>query len=362
MPPPLLRLSALILTFYGIYGAPVIISNVLPRRDVVGALMDLHDGTVLQINGTFFYWGMSYGLCNVTKSGCDGLWFPPHCGYRTDHNLSLYTSPDLVHWTYALDALPVPARPAAVYYRPQVVFNAATGLYVLWINSVPFWNSTADPNYFQATYIVATSPSPLAAFTVLGPAATSRGALGVGDLSLFVDPLDGAGYVAYAAWAAGVHAVSVERLAPDFLTSALDGSSGVITPPFYEAPLLLARGGTYYLLTGPTCCFCAEGAATAVYAAPHPLGPWGATGAFVDPPGAANASLLGAQNSLLVQVTLASGERGVVWAGDRWGSAPDGLFGHNLQYWGLLQWNDSAAPPRVAALQWQDALTLDLAG
>ena len=323
--------------------------------------MDVHDGSIHLINGTYFYWGLGYGECNVTKSGCDGLWYPPHCGYRTTHTLSLYTSPDLVTWSYALDALPLAARPTAVYYRPSVVRNPATGLWVLWINMVHFWPGTQDPNYNNATFLVATSPSPHAPFTVHGTAATSRGALGVGDQSLFVDQ-DGTGYVAYAAWAAPVHAVTVERLAPDFLSSAL-AASAVITPPFYEAPLLFARRGVYYLLSGPTCCFCAEGAASRVYTAPAPLGPWVDTGGFVDAPGAhpANASVLGAQNSLLVGVALADGTQGLVWAGDRWASALDGLFGHNLQYWGLLQWDDAATPPRVAALQWQDALTLDLA-
>jgi hypothetical protein len=342
--------------------AAVTISNVLPRRDVNGSLMDLHDGTILQVNGTYFYWGMSYGLCNITKSGCDGLWYPPHCGYRTDHNLSLYSSPDLVSWTFVLDALPMPSRPSAVYYRPQVVHNAATGLFVLWINTVSFWPNTQDPNYFTAYYLVATTPSPLAPFTVVGPATTSQGALGVGDLSLFVDPADGAGYIAYAAWASGVHAVSIERLTPSYLNSTL-ASSGVVTPPFYEAPLLFARSGAYLLLAGPTCCFCAEGAASRLYVAASPLGPWADSGSWLDPPGThpANASLLGAQNSLLLAVQMADGTQGLLWAGDRWASAPDGLFGHNLQFWGLVQWEGNASAPRVAALQWQSQLTLDLA-
>ena len=256
----------LLLALYLGDAAVVTISNVLPRRDAAGALMDLHDGTILRINGTYYYWGMGYGLCNVTKSGCDGLWYPPHCGYRTTHALSLYTSPDLATWTYALDALPLAARPALVYYRPQVVYNAATGLYVLWINAVPFWggnSSSQDPNYFGATYLVATSPSPLQPFSVVGTAATSLGALGVGDLSLLVDPRDGAGYIAYAAWlAGGGHAVAVERLTPDFLNSSTraPATGVVVTPPFYEAPLLFERGGAYYLLAGPTCCFCAASA------------------------------------------------------------------------------------------------------
>jgi len=257
------------------------------------------------------------------------------------------------------------ARPTAVYYRPQIVYNAATGMYVLWVNAVQFWPGTQDPNYFNATYVVATTPDPLTPFTVVGHAVTSLGSLGVGDVSLFADPKDGVGYAAYSAWAAGGHAVSVDRLTPDYLNSTRV-SSGVITPPFYEAPLLFTRGGASFLLTGPTCCFCAEGAASKLFvsASGNPLGPWADTGAFVDPPGASNASMLGAQNSLLVEVALAnsSSSRGLVWAGDRWGSALDGLFGHNLQYWGLLQWDDAVFPPRLLApLQWQDTLTLDLA-
>ena len=337
-----------------------VISNTLPRRDASGALMDLHDGAIHHINGTYYYWGMQYGLCNITKSGCDGLWYPPHCGYRTNHNVSLYSSPDLVTWNFVLDALPMESRPLRVYYRPQVVFNPRTNLYVLWINMVNFWPGTQDPNYGDATYLVATTPSPHLPFSVVGSAAVKFGALGVGDLSLFVDPLDGEGYIAYGAWAASVHAVSVEKLSFDYLSST-NASSGVITPPFYEAPLLFHRSSSYYLTTGPTCCFCAEGAPSLVYTAPSPLGPWTNTQTYIDTPLAANnGSLLHAQNSMLVDVTLANGTRAILWAGDRWASAIDGIFGHNLQYWGQLAWDDSAVPPRVAPLQWQDSLELDL--
>ena len=356
-----LLLSWLLVHF--VRSQPVTISNVQPRRDASGGLMDLHDGVILSVNGTFFYWGMAYGLCNVTKSGCDGLWYPPHCGYRTNHNLSLYSSPDLMTWTYILDALPMPLRPTAVYYRPQVVFNPRTRLFVLWINLVNLWPGTEDPNYGNSTYLVGTTASPYLPFAVVGPAATLRGSLGVGDLALFVDPADGQGYVAYAAWATPIHAVSVERLAPDFLSSALD-NSGAVTPSMYEAPLLFARASrgawTYYLLSGPTCCFCAEGAPSRVFTAASPLGPYTDTGAFVDPPGAANASLLGAQNSMLVGVPLAGGGSGVVWAGDRWASAVDGLFGHNLQYWGLLAWDEHTTPPLPKPLAWLDQLNFNM--
>ena len=328
---------------------------------------------ILQFNSTYYYWGMGYGECAITPDGCTGLFFPPHCGYRDNHTLSLYSSPDLRTWTYELDALPLAARPLSVYFRPQVVYNPATQTLVLWINRVSFFPGTQVVDYLNATYLVATSPSPLTPFTVAhASVATRYSAAGVGDVALFVDPRDGAGYVAYAAWAAPVHAVSIERLSPDFLTSAAaaepangtgptPASAGVVTPPFYEAPLLLFREGAYYLISGPVCCFCAAGVPSRVWASTAgPLGPWVDTGRYLDPPGAANASLLGAQNSLLVHATLANGSQAIVWAGDRWGSAPDGLFGHNLQYWGLTAWDDSASPPLPLQLQWLDTLVLDL--
>jgi len=39
------------------------ISNVSPRLDTDGQIMDIHDGNTLLINGTYFYYGASYGDC-----------------------------------------------------------------------------------------------------------------------------------------------------------------------------------------------------------------------------------------------------------------------------------------------------------
>ena len=267
------------------------------------------------------------------------------------------------------DVFPVSARPRAIYFRPQVVYNAATSLYVLWVNSVPTFGPGGVPDYFAATYTVATSATPEGPFVLAAASVKLRfSELGVGDLSLFVDPADStAAYVAYAGWSAGVHAVSVERLAPDFLSSlgATDPaqSSGVVTPDMYEAPLLFARHGSYYLSSGPVCCFCAAGAASHVWVAPSPLGPWVDTHTFIDPPGAANASLLGAQNSFIVDLPLAGGGSATMWAGDRWGASPSpsGAFSETPQYWGELLFNDSGVPPAVMPLSFVPSWSVDLA-
>ena len=58
----------------------------------------------------------------------------PHTTAGNDHAVNVYTSPDLARWTPAGDALPVGARPTGIYFRPKVVYNAASKSYVMWIN------------------------------------------------------------------------------------------------------------------------------------------------------------------------------------------------------------------------------------
>lgn len=221
------------------------------------------------------------GPCKETRGwGCEGMWFEPHCGFLLNHSISLFTSPDLSpngSWTFVRDILPAGGgRPDAVYFRPQVVFNPRTSMWVLWVNAVPLKDGIAD--YSLSTYVVATAIRPDAQFTVVRNSSTLRYGGGLGDLCLFVDPTDQHGYIAYAAWDTSLHSVSIERLTDDFLDSEAVGnaslSSGPIGPSMQEAPLLFESRGTYFLSAGHTCCFCPEGAASHVWSAPTPLGPW----------------------------------------------------------------------------------------
>jgi hypothetical protein len=89
-----------------------------------------------------------------------------------DHALRVYTSPDLNSWTLiSQDAFPTSVRPYGIYFRPKVVFNAATGLYVLWINHLP---DAATPlsAYGDAAYVVATSESASGPFTIVNERAS----------------------------------------------------------------------------------------------------------------------------------------------------------------------------------------------
>ena len=90
---------------------------------------------------------------------CPGIYrkFGKGCGFRTDHELNVYMSKDLSSWTYVGDALPVNGtRPEGIYFRPKVVYNPKTSLYVLWINYLPPANTPLGA-YPNATYLVGTS-------------------------------------------------------------------------------------------------------------------------------------------------------------------------------------------------------------
>jgi hypothetical protein len=54
------------------------------------------------------------------------------------------------------------------------------------------------------------------------------------------------------------HNISVEQLAPDFLSSAKH-NSGFFGATFVEAPVMFKRQGVYYAMFGHCCCFCAAG-------------------------------------------------------------------------------------------------------
>jgi len=74
------------------------ISNVEPTYDINGQIMDIHDGNLFENNGTYYWYGAGYQNCSLEKG-----WIPPkncpgiyhsfgRCGFRTDHQVNLYTS------------------------------------------------------------------------------------------------------------------------------------------------------------------------------------------------------------------------------------------------------------------------------
>ena len=92
-------LSSFVLSLWSVseaLGRVVNISNTLPRYDIAGNYVDAHDGLVLEHNGTYFLYGEAYG--NQTLS-------TPYPWPNTPQ-LGVYTSSDLLNWTYRGNPLP----------------------------------------------------------------------------------------------------------------------------------------------------------------------------------------------------------------------------------------------------------------
>src|SRR5579859_7612930 len=117
-------------------GQLVLIANGV-RNTVAGARIDAHSGTILRASDGRFYW---YG----ERYGCGFYWndpASPYCGVQ------VYSSRDLVNWDGPWPAfnagtgywqdlcMHVASAPGNGCFRPKVVFNPRTQLYVLWLNT-----------------------------------------------------------------------------------------------------------------------------------------------------------------------------------------------------------------------------------
>lgn len=303
------------------------VSNIQPRFDTRGQILDAHDGCLEYFTGTgrFYLYGTRYGNTS---------------GFGNSNRYVCYCSPDLNEWTFHGEMLS--NAPARTYYRPYVKFNRSTGKYVMWYN--------ADNQYG-----VAVADNPGGPFTIINPNVPVKNSSGgVGDMGLFVDD-DGTAYLAYTSGLSGDfsvtvepiphHQICVEKLTPDYLGSTLQTSAFVAGN--CEGPSMFKRGGVYYLLFDNTCAFCGGGSGARVYTAAAPLGPFtyrgniniqaasavGLPSPWTSPgTGRTNCIIAAQQTHVATLPTPASGMV-YLWMGDRWGSTPDGIKGHDFQFW-----------------------------
>jgi hypothetical protein len=315
------------LAWTSVYAATVTVSNTEPRRDrLSGSIVDVHDGCLEFFEGRFFLYGTAYadtdGFVNTNRYVC-------------------YSSSDLSSWTYEGELLSNP--PAGVYYRPYVKFNPRTRKYVLWYN----WY----PTLWDGQYGVATSDHPEGPFSVQNGNVKVRNAK-PGDHGLFVDE-DGTGYVIYTSIALN-HGISIEKLTEDFLSSTLEGTG--ILAEGCEACAMFKRDGKYYVLFDDCCCFCPQGTGARVYSASAPLGPYTLLG-NINRKKKDGTPTIPAQQTHVAQIPSKNGMQ-YLWMGDRWGSRPDGIKGHDFQYWSSpLKFLPDGT---IETLRFENEVTIDL--
>jgi hypothetical protein len=303
----------------------VTISNVEPRVDDKGNIIDAHDGSIQSFDDdpTLYYvHAVQYGLCK--SDGCD-FNKVDNCGRRRNHNITIWTTRDFINWQYHGIAVSGKEIGNLVIYRPHLIYNEMTKTYVLW------WNEIAGA---YLGYRVATSSSPLGPFVLKN---IVNNTASCGDFDFIVDKITKKAYIAHGC----EYYMLMNPLTDDYMD--IDWAGKNVTIPdgiqqprgpafkdyFVEAPAFWERKGTYYLSFGECCCFCDYGSGIRVYMAPHAIGPW------VEQPGLENPgrnnglntgnSTTHAQQNFVTRVKLKNGDYGYMWNGDRWGQAPDGL-------------------------------------
>jgi hypothetical protein len=151
--------------------------------DVEGRPIMAHEGDIARFNGVFYWYGSSYannpkGKFRVT----DGpVW----------NGVQVYSSTDLVNWTYKGVCLPRPVDgwgKLGATGRSHVMYNEETRKYVMWYR----WFLSMPASFLM----VAIADHPEGPFTPLGPRemGTSNGF--ASDMNVFEDD-DGRAYVIY---------------------------------------------------------------------------------------------------------------------------------------------------------------------
>lgn len=317
------------LLFAGLLSAAQVINfdktgRQLVKFDKLGNAVDAHDGEIAVFDGVYYLYGTSYD-CGYEWGNKEA----PFCGFK------VYASTDMKNWEdrgFLFDAK------SAVWqsrcdgktygcYRPHVVFNKKTGLYVLWIN---VYDNVVG-------YRVFTSPTPAGPFTEVAepklavnsdmPAA----GLNNGDHDTFVDD-DGRAYLAYTDWRAK-GAIIIEELTDDYLSGTGKHVKSV-TADKTEAPCLFKRDKKYYVVySDPNCGYC-SGTGSSYKTADSPLGPWSDAISISD-------NSCGGQPSFVSVLKLDS-ETVFLYGSDLWNNAAKNEALANF-YWAPLEFDAAGA-------------------
>jgi hypothetical protein len=358
----------------GPHSVTVTVNNNLPRYDSSGEIVDAHSGSLVQVNGTFYFYGERYR--NAT--GMDYTWVVG--GYAP--KLTVYTSTDLQHWT---DHGLIFPNGSTTQWCPSVVY--AGGRFIAWWAGFSSAWSLDGINFHQANQRIPTQ---------LGPG------WGGGEGTLFVDRDTDKGYVIFEASPTNSslgpgHRVAIAELSADYL-STTSLAAQLFPDTFIEAPSMFKRNGTFYATYGTCCCACREGSGVVVFTAGDVAGPWMRQTGPSDVncrnssspicPGSAYApskdsldnAIIPAQGFSINEITTADGGTEWIWIGDRWlqgpgnnpectnlcnkpapqaciAGQPNYRVGRDPTYWTPLEFD---AAGKVLPLYWRDSFELNL--
>jgi Glycosyl hydrolases family 43/Ricin-type beta-trefoil lectin domain-like len=297
--------------------ATVNIVNGIRFRDTSQTFLHAHGGGMIKV-GSYYYW---FG------ENRDGTNF-----------VSAYRSTDLKTWTFRAHVLrhdSAPELASANIERPKVLYNAATGTYVLWAHK------ENGVDYTEARVAVATASNIEGPYTYRG----SFRPLGFDsrDMTVFND-----GGTAYLISATRVNAdLNIYRLTPDFL----EVESLVQTlwqGQYREAPAIFKRGNIYFLVTSAATGWNPNQAKYAT--ATSIAGTWSALQNVAD------STTYDSQSAFVVPVQGSAGT-GYLYMGDRWAGAWSRPVNESKYVWLPLSFPSNTS----LSMSWSATVNVDTA-
>ncbi|MGF1483356.1 MAG: family 43 glycosylhydrolase [Opitutales bacterium] len=230
-------------------------------KDTQGNPIQCHAGSIHFFDGKYYWYGENKAGCGDARRGSSK---PRHAG------LNCYSSSDLLNWTFESAVLPASTDPAHDLYfnnildRPHVLYNRATGQYVMWMKVVQGIFKK------QQKSAVAVADSPTGPFTYQGSFLPCG--IASGDANFFVEDrntqyaIDGqvlpmeADFIegapkAYWIFSEPHRSIVVADLTEDYL-----GCTGMYSqhlpqpgsPLGREAPMVFYRDWKYHIVTSGT--------------------------------------------------------------------------------------------------------------
>ncbi|MFC8096283.1 RICIN domain-containing protein [Streptomyces sp. NPDC057301] len=302
--------------------APQTITNGTQFTDPSGNPVHAHGGGVIKV-GSYYYWfGENRNADNTFRY------------------VDAYRSTDLKNWEFRNHVLTESSDPelaTANIERPKVMYNAATGKFVMWMHK------ENGVDYSEARAAVAVSDTVDGNYTWQG-SFRPLGQHMSRDITVFVDT-DGAGYMISAA--RENYDLQIYRLTADYT-----GIASLVADPWHgghrEAPALFKRNGVYFMLTSGATGWSPnqQQYATATSIA----GPWTAMTNVGD------STTYGSQTAYVLPVQ-GSSTTSYLYLGDRWGNSFGGTVNDSRYVWLPLTFPSSTS----MSMSWSPEVTIDTA-
>ena len=365
----LFKFLALLLVATHVESLQVTISNVLPRYDTEGSIIEAGDGCISYHpdEQRYYLFGARYQPCTEPDtdcycggaqgsgmggcSQCENPGFVEEgkcCGWR-NATISSYSSPDLVTWTReGLDILPIlTADPSSTFssnhgaiFEACGIYNRNTGFWVLY--------------FLRDGYVLANAVSRAAGgpFNILNYHVSIPNFERVVDHYYWQNATTGELIMKHNG-GGGEFACEMSK---DYLSVANCSSIFGHELGYTEGGGIFQHGGSSYVMAGFGCCFCTLGSNGYLWKSPSPLGNYTLQGDFV----ARNPDHSSVTHSQQFSVTPVYTKDGPVpmFIGIRFGSSPLHAKNTDFQFWAPLTFDPVTG--EMNNVTWVDSFTLDL--